>query len=393
LLAAAVLALSSCAASAQSPLSRSSTVSDKHIERSLKKHALVVFHARGGPDACGKGCSEWIAIEGQFDDAAHLKLNEILANASRRALPVFINSTGGLGQFGMALGQLLRVHRMTIGVGRTLPAGCRTLDEACRQRLQANVANEARLTLAGAHCYSACVYALIGGQVRRIDRSAIVGIHASRISASYVNKPNIGELIARTNGTQLHYVAYMGVDPRVLDMAARTPANRIRRLSASELAQLGIETRAFFETSWLTFFGQDDTNQLIRSWSRQLPSGATQTRNLRIACASGGQFQFIYRREFLPDEASLRTFARLGIGPRAVDLWLENRSTFDETSRGYLAMEDAERALAGGWLTLTETATEGDLERAIVTPLPVGNLPVLLGKLRESCEQKTGRPL
>jgi hypothetical protein len=34
------------------------------------KHPMVFFDAHGGPNACGPGCSEWIAAEGEIDQGS-----------------------------------------------------------------------------------------------------------------------------------------------------------------------------------------------------------------------------------------------------------------------------------------------------------------------------------
>ena len=57
----------------------------------------------------------------------------------------------------MVLGTLLREYRMAVGVGRTLPEGCKQnaeIDEACRRVMQSKGEHRARLVTAGARCIS-----------------------------------------------------------------------------------------------------------------------------------------------------------------------------------------------------------------------------------------------
>ena len=105
---------------------------------------IVFYAAKGQPDACGPGCSEWIAAEGQFDVGAPQRLRTFLARHSAstartdapsdgRKLPIFFHSSGGLQDQAIAIGRLLREREMTAGVSRTIPAGCvGASDEACR---------------------------------------------------------------------------------------------------------------------------------------------------------------------------------------------------------------------------------------------------------------------
>ena len=61
---------------------------------------LIFFVAKGPANACGPGCSEWIAAEGRFNSDAPQRLRDFLATLSRRDLPLFFNSAGGAAQSG-----------------------------------------------------------------------------------------------------------------------------------------------------------------------------------------------------------------------------------------------------------------------------------------------------
>ena len=90
----------------------------------IPRQPLILFVAKGAANACGPGCSEWIAAEGLFDFDAPQRLRDFLTTLPRRDLPVFFNSDGGKVKSGMEIGRLLRDHRMTVGIGRTVPDGC-----------------------------------------------------------------------------------------------------------------------------------------------------------------------------------------------------------------------------------------------------------------------------
>ena len=86
--------------------------------------ALQVYLAKGEANACGDGCSEWIAAEGYFDNGAAGRMRAFLQRHGARKLPVYFHSPGGDGAAAMAIGRLLRERGLTAGVGMTIPRAC-----------------------------------------------------------------------------------------------------------------------------------------------------------------------------------------------------------------------------------------------------------------------------
>src|SRR5262245_26402688 len=99
---------------------------------SLPRHwqPMLFFLAKGAPDACGPGSSEWIAAEGNVERDAPERLRDFLALLNRRDIPIFFNSGGGYMGKARELGRILRAYNISAGVGRTIPAGCRAADPA-----------------------------------------------------------------------------------------------------------------------------------------------------------------------------------------------------------------------------------------------------------------------
>src|SRR5690349_24599562 len=56
---------------------------------------MIFVLAHGGPDACGPGCSEWIAAEGLFNNDTEERFRRFLASLNGRQLPVMFDSRGG----------------------------------------------------------------------------------------------------------------------------------------------------------------------------------------------------------------------------------------------------------------------------------------------------------
>ncbi len=116
----------------------------------MRRQPMIFFVAKGEPNACGAGCSEWIAAEGLVDPEVAQRFRDFLGALPRRDLPIFFHSNGGDAVAAVLLGVILREH-------------------------------SARLVTGGARCLSACVYALIGGSVRQVARDAQLGIHSLRM--------------------------------------------------------------------------------------------------------------------------------------------------------------------------------------------------------------------
>jgi len=108
----------------------------KELERQLRSEPLIFVVATGEPNACGRGCTEWIAGQGRFDKGSAQRFRDFLTVLAERDLPIFFNSDGGLLSEAVQIGLILRENRMTAGVARTVPQGCHLsfpLDDACRR--------------------------------------------------------------------------------------------------------------------------------------------------------------------------------------------------------------------------------------------------------------------
>ena len=282
---------------------------------------MIYFVAKGTPDACGPGCSEWIAAEGKIDPEAGQRLRDFLGALPRRDLPIFFNSAGGIVGPAIEISSILREHRMTVGVGRTLPEGCRQAtanDDACRRVMQSKREHKARLVTGGARCLSACAYAFVGGSVRQVARDAQLGVHAFRWlpgtfpQGSGVSVDDVHALLKR-------YMIEMGVDPAVIDAGAKVGADRIRYLTRDEIARFGVETRGYYETPWMPYENRSSQFVVLKSVTatREADGKAYRTGNARIWCVGGGaSIRFVYQREPSADETGVPAVIRIAAGDR-----------------------------------------------------------------------------
>jgi hypothetical protein len=290
----------------------------KELERALAKvrsEPMIFVVATGEPNACGRGCTEWIAGEGRFDEGAAHRFREFLAVLAKRDLPIFFNSDGGLLREAVQIGLMLRENRMTAGVARTVAEGCHLgfpLDDACRRLMQSKREHTARLYFGGAHCGSACVYAMIGASTRHVDPGATLRIHSS-----------VSRDIDKDENFLRRYVVAMGIDPGLVDAAAKIPSRTFRGLSRGEMERFGIETRGVHETPWFAYHGSAGEFLLLKSVT--YPTGDTgdeyRTRTVSLACSPfHPSIRFMYHQELTAKERRTPPMIRAKVGDTLIDL-------------------------------------------------------------------------
>jgi hypothetical protein len=238
-----------------------------------------------------------------------------LAVLAKRDLPIFFNSDGGLVREAVQIGLILRENRMTAGVARTVPEGCHLsfpLDDACRRLMQSKREHKARRYFGGARCGSACVYAMVGASTRHVDSGATLRIHSS-----------VGGEIDNTENFLRRYVTGMGVDPALVDAAAKIPSRSFRGLSRGEMERFGIETRGVHETPWFAYHGPAGEFLLLKSAT--YPTGDTgdqyRTRTVGLACSPfHPSIRFMYRHELTAKESRTPPMIRVKIGDSLIDV-------------------------------------------------------------------------
>lgn len=365
----------------------SPTAGDKTqaIRERIHRQPMIFFVAKGEPNACGRGCSEWIAAEGMIDPGAAPRFRDFLGTLPRRDLPIFFNSAGGFASRATELGRILREQRMTVGVGRTVPGGCRrgaAVDEGCRGVMLAKREHRSRLVTEGARCLSACVHALVGGSVRQVARDAQLGIHAIRLPEDLTAD------VDSVHGRLKRYVVEMGIDPGIIDAAAKVSADRIRYLTREEIARFGIETRGSYETPWIPY--EDRSGQLFLLKSITLPDGADdkeyRTSSVRLWCVGAGlKVWFVYRRDAPSNEIGAATVIRVAAGNKEFVLGPETKGASERST--IANWEFLQNAIAVPSIVITEASTsQGDVEgRSHVINLSTNGLSKVLGQLQKDC--------
>jgi hypothetical protein len=177
---------------------------------------------------CKSACPQVIAAQGEIvEDTAGAFLSFVQQNAVSGEIHsiVLLDSPGGKVNASMELGRLLRRLGAAVIVARP----------------SANT--ESTGDLLSGRCYSACVYALMGGRKRVIPALSSVGVHRMY---NYVLAPNPagGEPLRRRNyddgnmrSRLLRYSRKMGVSNDLINFAERTPPDRLHVLSRDEIAR------------------------------------------------------------------------------------------------------------------------------------------------------------
>lgn len=355
-----------------------------------KRHPLIFYVAKGEPNACGLGCSAWIAAEGKIDGASGARFKEFMAALPRRDLPIFFNSTGGIIGAATQIGATLRQYRMTVWVGRTIPEGCDSstpIWESCRRLAQSKPEHKARLVVAGGVCASACVVAIVGGSVRRIGRGVRLGIHALR------DMPGSRLTIEQVYGPMRRYFLEMGVDPGIVEARLRTSPDDIHFLSREEMARFGIETAGPFETRWLAF--QDSTGRgwVFKAWTQsETPQGIDyRTSIVRLACDVNGDLTGIgaalsIRRELRIDTSDGVVSIEVAVGETKLRLRGLPGQIGIATWYARTSLSLLDQVAAGGpQIEITEMTPQQGGDAARVIKLSTSGLLGALRELRKHC--------
>jgi TonB family protein len=285
---------------------------------------MQFYLAGGEADACGPGCSEWIAAEGNIDLGAAPRLRRLLAKLGARRPPIYFHSPGGAVVGSLALGRLIRERKLHTSVAHTVPFGCdrdKPFAKPCEALKRSGQELRSEFDPSRAMCNSACVYALIGGAVRIIPAGIKLGIHDVGLDPARAPLP--AGLSARVKSLVHYqiqeYLREMGIDSALYAAILAVPNNSRRFLQREELARFGIDRRESGETPW-EFFGRPGPAVWKRFFLR-VETGRPQYIDgvLMLACASGPEIRIGVARDHGSDAAAARLVS-VRIGERRIDL-------------------------------------------------------------------------
>ena len=183
----------------------------------------------GDPGECADTCPQVIGAEGEIKNDTPRKFMQFVAanlDDPRVRSIVFLHSPGGGVEAAMRLGRMFRKTGVLAVVARIDPA---------------QAGQGPAVSLPGARCFSACVYAFMGAKKRIVPPSSLVGIHRmffyedARDSAAGKSRG------ARTFGSpqfvaQLaDYASAMGVSKDLIYKAEKIDPDHVHIVTPSEL--------------------------------------------------------------------------------------------------------------------------------------------------------------
>jgi hypothetical protein len=163
------------------------------------------------PQTCRTACPLEIRAEGAIAPNSADDFRALVKNVSGSQMIVSLASPGGSLVGGIQLGTAFRESNAMVVI---------------RQNTR---------------CISACVYALLGGAVRRAQAGAQIGIHRFRAEGADAPDDTIPPVLARYAQDMLaRYAERMGTDPGLIDLAAGVAPDTLRYLTAAELRRYGV---------------------------------------------------------------------------------------------------------------------------------------------------------
>jgi hypothetical protein len=314
---------------------------------------MVFYIAKGEPDACGRGCGEWIAADGQIDGTTPGRLRALLVRTGARKLPIYFYSPGGSVTDAIEIGRLMRAHDMTAGVARTIPQGCDPRqddhDSACEALKRSGRELQADLRTLNVQCNSACVYALIGAKVREVAADVHLGVHRISGTATTMRRYSNGKVeessplppdapvIRAMNGHLTNYAVEMGVSGALVAAATAIPHERLRFITRDEIARFGIDRREFVETRWIAREGGPGAWSVMKTAIQSSAGEPKRYRSLQLVllCGRAGFIGVRMARDV--DPADVLTYA--AIASRGTEIALTRGRTQPKSNDDDAQME------------------------------------------------------
>jgi hypothetical protein len=185
-----------------------------------------------------------------------------------------------------------------------------------------------------------------------------------------------------------NYAVEMGVEPGLIDAAAKISADRIHWMTRAEIDRFGVETSGPRETRWTALQEAPQVVSVSKSWTRVGSGGSDyRTTVLRLRCFNTFGFVLLYRSEVpLFDANAVRLEVRMPAGgdnPRFSVLWTE-LSPGGSVFFAAVAREALQRAAAEPKLMVVES--RGDDERTFA--LSTVGMSEALAQLQKRCDER-----
>jgi hypothetical protein len=189
------------------------------------------------PARCGRDCIEVISAEGEITDSTpqdYLDFIQQHVHDPRLRVLVFMTSPGGKVVASMKLGELFRASGAMAVVARVRPSRAGSGHNAF---------------IAPGACYSACVYALMGGKKRVVPPHSVAGIHRMFDyvggSGIFDTQPHKVYDTGALGAALERYAGVMGVSPELVAKAETVSSDSIHIVTPQEMRRWRLAVRKF----------------------------------------------------------------------------------------------------------------------------------------------------
>jgi hypothetical protein len=313
---------------------------------------IEFYLAHGDANACGPGCSEWIAAEGKIDAGAADRFRQLLRKLGDRRPPIFFHSPGGKVNDALELGRLIRDKKFAVSVGQTVPLDCdKQSANACEARKRAGQAVEAEISATAYACNSSCVYALAGGAVRRVPPWVKLGIHDIGVdpNAKVPRGVALTTVMRLSHASVRNYLRAMGIDDALFAAAVATPFESIKLVQRDDIVRFGIDRREFGEAVWR--YSDEPVAQIRKLFFARTDGDQPHYVDgmIQVGCnAGGGMFLVLARQQLGSDTDSS------GAGPPTATM------TVDGKRVSLTRVKSTSFYIRSGWMAINALDTVGD---------------------------------
>lgn len=165
----------------------------------------------------------WVVASGEITGDTPKEFAKFALTIHGRGMRIVLNSAGGKAVAALELGELIRRHGFNTDVGFTLGFG------------------PGKDFIGTGFCASACAYAFLGGVKRDLLKGSVLGYHDFSIEPELIADGISYDEVARIMSQDIAaYLKRMGIDKKLLEIAAATKPSEIYEPDSDELREMGI---------------------------------------------------------------------------------------------------------------------------------------------------------
>jgi hypothetical protein len=194
----------------------------------------------------GNHCCRWIQATGEIAPDSVRRFDAFIQSTAFAPNVVRLHSRGGSLLGGIELGEAFRAHGFSTEVGSS------KFDPG----LGPNANKENASVQTPGICASACAYAFLGGTERTIDPESKLGLHRFYTSDA-LHEPTAKLFSGRDlddaqkiTSALLFYVVKMGIDARLMVLAAQAGPNEVRWITTEEAEHLRVSFKPAGYKPW-----------------------------------------------------------------------------------------------------------------------------------------------